>query len=320
MRIGLSFLVLGTLTFLAVGCGTPTRSQPIRFGTSDGDSLKAEGLDNCGRSSGVIQLDPSEPLVILVHGCNSSSGRFRALAGVFEAHRQQAICFTYDDRASLEVSSERLIRAINALRSRMKNDHLTVLGHSQGGLVTRRALVRNRSDEIPPARGFRFRVVTVSSPFNGIAASSHCSLTGLHVASLGISALLCRFIAGAKWREIHAEAAFMRHPGGLSPEVFIHLKVVTDERHTCRVFDEKGLCVEDDFVFSIEEQYHPTVDRDRRTHNVEVNAGHVEIVGDGETAPLKLLSVLEQNGVLAPVPVVDRASVARQIAEIYRRF
>jgi hypothetical protein len=52
--------------------------------------------------------------------------------------------------------------------------------------------------------------------------------------------------------------------------------------------------------------------------NVEVEAGHVEIVGDKEVAPRKLLAILQQQGLLAATPPERRAALEQLLAEIYR--
>jgi len=73
-----------------------------------------------------------------------SAGRFRSLAQLYAFHGQQAVCFSYDDRASLVHSSGELITALEGLSGQMQNRQLSVLGHSMGGLVARKALERNR--------------------------------------------------------------------------------------------------------------------------------------------------------------------------------
>ncbi|MDJ0761906.1 MAG: hydrolase [Myxococcota bacterium] len=319
MRFGLmtGMCVASTIFFLS--CGTPIRTQPIRFVEKEPIRVSIDGLDGCGLGGDVVEIDPRTPLVVLVHGCNTSSGRFRTLAGVFEARGQQAICFTYNDRARLAESARRLANAIHDLRHRMKNDKLILLGHSQGGLLTRRALASTNPAKSAASTGFDLHIVTISSPFNGIEASSHCSLIGMHIATLGFSVFLCRSIAGAKWREIHANAAFIRNPGRLGAEVDTYLKIVTDERDTCRVY-ENGECVEDDYVFSLAEQYNARVDGDPRTQNVEVRAGHVEIVGAVGEVPVKLLKILERQGVLNPVAPSKQHSVARKVKQLYGAF
>ena len=79
-----------------------------------------------------------------------------------------------------------------------------------------------------------------------------------------------------------------------------------------------GRCVEDDLTFTLDEQRNPTVDRDRAATIVEVKAGHVEIVGDSEVAPVKLIAVLQQNGILRPTEPQRVVAFNRLLWDLYR--
>lgn len=68
----------------------------------------------------VVDLDPTRPLTVLVHGCNSSGERFKTLAQVFEANGQQTICFNYNDRDYLNTSATQLASALSALERRLE--------------------------------------------------------------------------------------------------------------------------------------------------------------------------------------------------------
>lgn len=309
-------VALALAAVLAGACAGRGPTAEIRFGGAK--STQIAGLVACAdEGPDVLDIDPDRPLVLFVHGCNGSAGRFRALAEVFEAHGQQTICFSYDDRESLADSSGRLAAAIEELRGHLRHRDLTILGHSQGGLVARRALIAERPDRVAAGDDHEFRLVTVSSPFNGIAASSDCASVVLHVLTLGVSVGLCAAIAGAKWNEIHDEAAFVREPGTLVDVVSGYVKVVTDERGTCRRYDADGECVEGDFVFSVPEQYNTAIDTDRRVTNLEVKAGHVEIVGDEGTPPVKLIGILQSEGVLAETPPERRAEIAALLRRLF---
>jgi len=50
---------------------------------------------------------------------------------------------------------------------------------------------------------------------------------------------------------------------------------------------------------------------------VEVEAGHVEIVGYKHVAPRKLLSILQQQGMLAPTPPERRVALERLLAKLF---
>lgn len=300
------------------GCSRGVRTAPVVSFKGSNTSIVVEGIDECDdRASTELRIDPQQPLVVIVHGCNASGGRFRALAQVFEAHDQQTVCFNYDDRERMVRTSAKLTRALDALEDHITNRPITVLGHSQGGLVSRRALVEQTETSTEGQLGVRYRLVTVSSPFNGIEASSHCSSMGFHIATLGVSALLCQFIAGNKWDEIHPRADFMRFPGNMLEGVDKHLEVVTDERDSCRREDNDGECVEDDFVFTVEEQMNPTIEQDLRVEIVEVKAGHVEIVGDEGTPPMKLIELLQNEGILAPTPADEQEKLAALLRALF---
>lgn len=281
--------------------------------------VRIPGLDTCRYGSpGRVSIDPDRPLVVLVHGCNDSGGRFRVLADVFEAQGQQTICFNYDDRDRLEYSSARLQDALEALMNRMRATRITVIGHSQGGLVSRRAFVREREHRLVNDRGVTFRLVTVSSPVGGIQASSHCGILALHILSFGLSAGICQIAAGSKWTEIHPVSWAVVTPGGLLESVESYLKVVTDEAGFCLTRDEDGDCEESDDVFTPAEQYNPVIDADPRVTNVQVEAGHVEIVGDVDMPPTKLVEILQRQGILKAPAAAERSAFDRRVAEIYR--
>jgi hypothetical protein len=103
----------------------------------------------------------------------------------------------------------------------------------------------------------------------------------------------------------------------LLPTVQQYLKVVTDERDTCRRRNSAGTCLESDYIFSLPEQYHPVIDAYPRLTNIEVRAGHVEIVGYKDVQPRKLLEILQQHGMMATTPPERRAALERLLAELY---
>ena len=264
-----------------------------------------------------VAINRHEPVTVIVHGCYGSAGRLRSLSQVFAFHGQQSLCFSYNDRASLEQSSAELIHALSELNQFMDpNTDIRVLGHSQGGLVARRALVENRPDQLrldaPPKE-----LITVASPFAGIPAASTCGSIPVHVLSLGATVAVCRYISGRKWWEITAASDFIQQPGSPLPGIERHLKIITDERDSCRIRNNDGRCVSRDGVFGIAEQYHPPVDRYPIVSNIEVRAGHVEIVGDADAPPIKLIAILQDQGVMNPTEPERRAALQALLAELY---
>jgi pimeloyl-ACP methyl ester carboxylesterase len=317
MTGGLAFRLLPAflVAALASACGTSAPRSHVRL--SDGADLSRLGLASCDPTRPDIALDPDMPLTLLVHGCSFSNGRFRTLAQIFEAHGQQTICFNYNDRDSLEVSSGQLKNAITLLTSQLRKRELNIIGHSQGGLVAHRALIRERKDGAIQAEGSTLRLVTISSPFNGISASADCGSLTYHLLSLGVTAAICQIAAGSKWNEIHPRAEFIRVPGTLVEPVGLYLRVVTDERESCLRKDGQGRCAQKDFVFSVPEQQGPSMEANHRVTSREVKAGHSEVVGQEGSAPWKLIRVLQAEKILKPTPPEERQSVARLIEALF---
>lgn len=315
-------VILGALLFaLLAGCGTRAPLDPAYYELDPGSlptpnvTLNIPGLgpctDNPDRS---LHLDTSQPLNVLVHGCFGSSGEFRGLAQVLAFHGQQTACFTYDDRDGLTHSATDLRLALDQLAGQTHVPRITVIGHSQGALIARKSL----TDLVvaPPVRQPELELVTISGPFGGIASAETCGRTWLQVASLGLVPLSCYIVTGAKWMDITYSSRFIREPGRLESPVSRYLKIDTDERNTCRR-EVEGRCVEDDDVFSLAEQHNPQVESDPRLLAVMVRAGHVEIVGDKRVAPVKLISVLQEQGVLRPTAPERRSAFNDLLARIY---
>ena len=320
-RPGARLAVLLGIVALAGGC-TMTPHQPDATPLEPGTlpppdvEVRIAQLGPCTDSADrTLRFRASEPVTVLVHGCRGSSGRFRALAQLHAFHGQQAVCFDYDAGASLERSSAELARALDRLAAHLPHGQVGVIGHSMGGLVARKAMEQERSQW--SRTDVRFTLTTVSAPFAGIKVASPCGSRVLHWLSLGVVPAVCWTITGDNWLEITPGSGFILNPGPLLPAVARILKVVTDERGACRRADAGGRCLESDDVFSLAEQYHPVVDRYPRLSNVEVRAGHVEIVGAKDVVPRKLLEILQREGILAPTPPARRAAFERLLAELY---
>jgi pimeloyl-ACP methyl ester carboxylesterase len=303
------------LSLALVGCigGSKIQTVPVAFGTAD--AVEIDGITPCTSDSlDPGELDPGAPIVVLVHGCNDSAGRFTTLAKVFEAHGQQAICFTYESRDTIEVGAQRLVRALAELERRAPAQAISVIAHSQGGLVARRAL--SEALEGAPTLGAEYELVTISSPFAGIRAARHCSLGWLHVLSLGITAAICRGVAGRNWKEIHRRAEPVQNPGRLAPAVDNYVQIRTDERGSCRVRRENGSCAEDDFVFSLAEQRNPKTSSSSFSE-LEVEAGHIAIVGRPGVVPDQLVGLLQTEGIMNPTPPDRRDEISDLLRRLY---
>lgn len=263
-----------------------------------------------------IRLNSHEPIVIIVHGCFSSAGRFRSLADVFALHGQQAICFEYNDRDSLTKSSSELISSLRELSKKTKQTNFSIVSHSQGGLIARRAFINERKDKLMED-DIKVDLTTISAPFGGIKAASHCGSTALAWLSLGLTIPICQLITGDKYSEIPPNSEFIKSPGTLLPNIKRHIKIVTDESNSCRQYANNGVCTEDDYVFSIEEQTNQLVDEEAKLTSILSKAGHVEIVGDENISPQKLISILQNEGIMNNTPANLRKSLAQLISKLY---
>jgi pimeloyl-ACP methyl ester carboxylesterase len=253
-------------------------------------------------------------VTLLVHGCRGSSGQFRGLAQVLAFHGQQSACFTYDDRARLTESATVLRSAIDQLAASGARD-ITVIGHSQGSLIARKAVTEPLANPLPePAASLK--LVTVSGPFSGIESARPCGDSLIASLTLGLVPLSCYFATGPKWQDITYSSAFIRDPGALSLQVVEHLKIDTDERGSCRRVDGER-CLESDDVFSLTEQSNHIVDTSERTTRVQVEAGHVEIVGDKKVAPIKLISVLQEHSILRATPSERSTAFDKLLTAVY---
>lgn len=314
-----ALLALATLFLTACAPVRPTGADLFSLDTSmlprSDREMEIEGLGPCTDSTNrVLRFNSEAPVVVLVHGWRGTAGSLRGLAQRLASGGHQTACFSYNDRDSLMRSSGQLAASLNQLAASMTNQIVTVIGHSQGALVARKAMIRERAEGLR-RDDINLRLVTISGPFNGIAAASHCTSPVAKIFTLGLSGPICQLIAGDKWPEITFRSDFIRSPGTLHPRVREHLKIDTDEKGSCRSFNGKA-CLESDFVFTLNEQRNRLIDGDGRTRVITVEAGHVEIVGTEHTAPTKLIAVLEDNRSLAPMAGKDASVKAEMLATI----
>lgn len=303
-------------------CATLEAPNPAFYEIESGSlpapdvTLNIPGLGPCTDSPDrSLRLNALQPVHVLVHGCFGSSGNFRGLAQVLAFHGQQTVCFSYDDRAGLTDSATRLRHALNQLTDQTRVPQITVIGHSQGALISHRSLTR--LPLAPAERKADLRLVTVSGPFDGIAAAKTCGRNWLHVLSLGLLSASCQIITGSKWTDITDSSHFIRQPGTLESLTSQYLKIDTDERGSCRRFEGEQ-CVESDNIFSLAEQRNSVIETDARTQRVEIRAGHVEIVGDKRVAPAKLIAILQEQDVLHPTAPERLSAFSLLLARVYR--
>jgi len=318
----LTFLLIILFPVFFTGCSVSSYvpdPQPLQSGRLPipNKMVTIQNLGPCTDSpDSTLHFNSNHPITVLVHGCNGSAGRFRSLAQLFAFHGQQAVCYSYDDRDSLVDISEQLVTALDELSGHIEHQNLTLIGHSMGGLVARKAMEQERSDRWQQD-GSNLKLVTVSAPLGGIEVARTCGNKLLHWLTLGLLPASCWAVSGDNWYQITPQSHFIQSPGPLSPTLKGYLKIVTDESQTCRRINAKGKCIEDDYIFSLSEQYNPIIDQYPMITNVEVKAGHVEIVGYKDVAPRKLLSILQDQEVLAPTPKERQVALERLLAELY---
>jgi len=317
------FILPLIIILVQTGCSVPHPIDPNLATIDDSHlpepdlSIDIPGLSACTTTANTtLHINTKAPLNIIVHGCYGSAARFRALAQVFAFHGQQTVCFNYNDRDSLMKSSGELIDALRLLSAKMTNIKFTVIGHSQGGLIARKALVKEREDSWQ-AGNLSLQLVTISSPFAGISAANHCVSPTARVLSLGLVVPICKLISGDKWYEITYSSDFIQKPGKLLEQVRRHVKIVTDETDSCRNINESGTCIEDDFVFTLNEQYFDHIDGSSRVKNIQVIAGHAEIVGDYRIPPDKLINLMQLNGIMSSTSDARREKFSELLSLLY---
>jgi len=322
-RYTLYLTIVLAVIFIQAGCVKNIPSDPqlesinTRYLPQPDVSTNIRGLRSCTTSPDTsVLINSHEPVNVIVHGCNGSAARFRALAQVFAFHGQQTVCFYYNDRDSLIETSGELIHVLETLADNVKNKQITVIGHSLGGLISRKALVKDRENSFQSG-GIPLRLVTISAPFAGIKAAGHCASVTARILTLGLAVPICKIISGDKWHEITSPSQFIQYPGELIDQVNQHIKIVTNEAGTCRYYNDKGICVEDDLVFSVEEQYFKKVDVSPRVTNIDIAAGHVEIVGDYLVPPAKLIGLLQSNGIMKKTRLDQQESLSKLLSQLY---
>ena len=316
-------LCIYSLVLLLTGCTTSIPYSP-EIQAIDRSDLRSPdvtvsilNLSSCTDSEEkLIHIDTSSPLTVLVHGCNGSAGRFRSLAQLYAFHGQQAICYSYDDRDSLVVSAEKLVASVDELSKFTNDQSISIIGHSMGGLVARKAVELDKK-VASPLHDKNLELITISAPFSGIEAANTCGVRSLNWLSLGIIPSICWLITGDNWYEITPSSNFITRPEPLLPSVQKYLKIVTNEKNTCRRKNSQGECAESDYVFNLSEQYQTEIDNYPNVTGVQVDAGHVEIVGHKEVIPRKLLSILQEHGMLSFTPPTRKAALERLLADLY---
>ena len=307
MYFTIKYLSLVLASSLLTAC-----SSQLIIPDSSTQQLYIQGLSPCnGQINAPLEFNPQLPLVVLVHGCNASTGSFNKLSEVLSLQGQQSVCFTYNDRDSLVETAQALNKSIEAVAQHLQTPKITLLGHSQGGLISRKASTLTLEENIS------VDLVTVSAPLSGIKAAKYCGNTAIRIATLGLQDLGCWLISGDKWFEITDASRFIKQPGKLDNSIKSYLLIATDERESCRIVDANNQCIEDDYVFSLNEQVLQPVHNDLVVTKIKLKAGHVGIVGNEGIVPYKLIKTLQDNGVIKPVTEIEQQVFYQSLQKIY---
>lgn len=258
-------------------------------------------IENLGECSDIktptFSFNSEYPIAVFVHGHRSSAAVFETLSHQYELEGVQVVCFNYRTRENLKLNADKLFSSLQQLLALSNSEEITILGHSMGGLIARDALRNDRREKIIREK-LSIKLVTISTPFAGVADAQACASEPLHWLSLGFVPGVCWVIAGDSWSDITAESDYIKHPKPLNPFVTSHLNIITNEENRCRKSNKKGRCIESDTIFKAAEQYSPVIEKYLPVTNIQVDAGHVEIIGSKDRLPIKLLTILRQEGVL----------------------
>lgn len=237
-----------------------------------------------------LPLESSKPVIILVHGINAGPEFFDVLGPALARRGFQVVRFRYDHGADLERSADRFVTAVRTLRNLCSPPSITVIAHSMGGLVARRAMTTGRAQTLAePAGGLPIRLVTVASPFGGFRVANLARLRLLRI-------LAAPFGGSESHACLGSRATFIRQPGSLGANVS-HVKAETEEEGKTRL-DRQGRR-RPDTVARRENQRNSLVDSDARARVVQINAGHVGAIENHREVPRVLWDALADAGMLA---------------------
>lgn len=224
-----------------------------------------------------LPLDPKRPVAIWVHGYDPAQGEADPLLRDLQRRGYQVVRFRYDWEQRMDASADALVRAVRALRAEYSLPGLTVVAHSQGGLISRKAMTVGR--ELTLAGDVPIELVTIASQFPGYGAANMTYLLP-KVNIFGVK---------ASHRDLRSWSPFIRDPGALGANVR-HVKVETNERGKKRL--EDGRLVDD---CSAPRQPQPQVDADPRlAHKATLELGHVGVLRDDQgRVPAALRAVLD---------------------------
>jgi pimeloyl-ACP methyl ester carboxylesterase len=156
-----------------------------RFGPENGRRGMWEPLAFMREVGGGLFLTephrPGRTPVVLVHGMTGYPQEFEEIVAALDAERFEPWLVQYPSGWELEPVADYVARGLVELSQALEVDHVCLVAHSMGGLVSRRAL-RILTDRAHPdlVRGF----VTLASPLGGIpSAAAGARFSPIHVPS-----------------------------------------------------------------------------------------------------------------------------------------
>ncbi len=119
-------------------------SQEIRDRVTGGE--RRPGRFGLRLQDGPGQSDPTQPLVIVVHGFNSSPERFEPLAAALREAGLASATYSYPDDQSIEESAAQLSADLKEFAKTNPQRKVFLVTHSMGGLVSRAAVEQPELD------------------------------------------------------------------------------------------------------------------------------------------------------------------------------
>ncbi len=106
-------------------------------------------------------LDPAKPLVVLIHGLDSSKGNWQPIANLLQAEGHQVAWFTFPSDQPIADSANLLSQHLEATAEIHPTISLNLLAFSMGSLVARAAI------ESPDFKGNVERLIMIAPPNHG---------------------------------------------------------------------------------------------------------------------------------------------------------
>lgn len=236
---------------------------------------------------------PGPGTVVLVHGYGPSWDEYLPLEEELRSRGYEVIRFTYDYKQSLETSADELVRKVLALRAGRRPGALSVVAHSMGGLVARRAMIAGRPLTLA-GLDLPIELITVASPFGGFKSANAVFFMPFN--GLGVT---------ESFRYLGSARGFIRRPGALGANIS-HFKIQTDERGRTRLLDGKEV---DDEIVRPGNQANKAVDSDPGLRSLRtLAAGHVQVLTDNGRVSVQLSGILDEY---LPSRQAGREAVAR---------